>query len=143
MLFGCSLMKYLSGGWSIARRIEDERGANALFEGTGMFTATGGDALAYLETGTLTLNGTAHVAERRYLWTFPAPSRAMVAFGDGRPFHAVTLEGHGATARHLCPPDTYEGAYAFDGADAWRQDWVVRGPRKRYRSETRYRRLHP
>ena len=142
-LFGLSLRDYVAGIWRIARQIDDRRAETVgAFRGEGRFDAQGSGAYLYRESGILSVNGVQFPAARNYRWIF-TDGGADIAFADGRPFHRLQPEGHGATALHDCPPDLYRVRYAFETPDRWRQAWTVSGPRKDYTSESVFTRLHP
>jgi hypothetical protein len=63
-----------------------------------------------------------------------------VRFADGRPFHRLDLSGGRCAVAHPCGPDVYEGEYALLGPDAFDVAWTIRGPGKRQRIASRYRR---
>ncbi|MBV2361252.1 trigger factor [Thalassococcus sp. CAU 1522] len=122
------------GTWTLSRDLDHADGTRARFDGRAVWTAQEDGAL-YVETGTLTLAmGGAFAAERRYLWD----ADLGVWFDDGRFFHTVPRGG--GTARHWCDPDQYDVAYDFATWPDWTAVWTVKGPRKDYRSTTRYRR---
>lgn len=126
------------GRWAIERQIDDRRAGQAgRFTGLAEITPTAGGAL-YHETGVLDFGGAQFAAERRYLWA-EGPEGIAVRFADGRAFHAFSPAGQPA-AQHWCDPDDYRVAYDFAAWPEWRAVWEVRGPRKDYRMESRYRR---
>lgn len=127
------------GVWQLDRRIEDRAaGAEMSLSGTAEFRADGSGRLAYAEAGDLVLPG-GHVlwAERHYSWQFGAEGVA-VAFDDGRPFHDFVPEGEVEGSPHPCGADLYRVHYDFTAWPVWRAIWEVSGPRKSYRSESRY-----
>ena len=126
------------GNWKIAREITDFRILESgKLEGQAEFKTT--DAgLYYHERGTLHFAGGAPVlAERSYLWLFDK-SEVHVAYADGAPFHSFELKGAPDASPHLCGEDTYKGMYSFVAFPQWQVTWTVEGPRKNYRSVTRY-----
>ena len=139
-LFGLSLRAYLAGTWRIERNIDDRRTAlPQSFTGEAVFE---GDAdCRYREEGTLRIGDRIIRASQSHRWAF-ADNHADVSFADGRPFHRVTLDDHGADAIHDCPPDLYRVSYHFETPDRWRQRWHVTGPRKDYTLESVFTRLH-
>lgn len=121
----------LVGAWAIVRRIEDRRGPDGRFAGTGVFSPDG-DGLIWRESGVLTIGAAAPFrAAQRHLWRFAAGGGVTVLFADGRAFHGFDPDA--PEAEHDCPPDLYRVAYAFDPPDRWRATWRVTGPRKNYR----------
>ena len=128
------------GEWQITREITDFRILEAgTLEGLARFTPA--DAgLLYHERGTLRFaGGVPLVAERSYLWRF-TDTDVFVAYADGAPFHSFPLEGGPEATPHLCGEDMYRGTYSFVGFPDWQVTWTVKGPRKDYRSVTRYTR---
>ncbi|MBT8410431.1 MAG: hypothetical protein KJP02_01365 [Octadecabacter sp.] len=126
------------GAYRVARQIDDYRaGQVATFEGTAEISASARGAI-YREAGQLQMaQGAAFRAERVYLWAVQGP-RIAVFFEDGRPFHDFDPRAGGATTEHLCGQDWYRGGYNVSGWPDWQVTWEVTGPRKDYRSVTRY-----
>lgn len=121
-----------AGTWDVQRQIIPDQGQHGQFSGNAMWTAQG-DALAYAETGTLTLDGARPMhAERCYLWT----PELDIFFDDGRFFHRVPAQG--GEAEHWCDPDTYRVHYDFGAWPVFRTRWRVDGPRKGYVMTTTY-----
>lgn len=128
------------GEWQITREITDFRILEAgTLEGMATFTPTEA-GLRYFERGTLSFAGGAPlVAERSYLWSF-TETEVFVAYADGAPFHSFARAGGPEATPHLCGEDLYHGTYSFVGFPDWQVTWTVKGPRKDYRSITRYAR---
>jgi len=130
------------GHWQLERRITDRAaGAEMSLSGTAEFAPAGPEdvaRLAYVEEGELVMPG-GHVlrAERRYTWVF-GPGGVVVLFDDGRPFHDFVPEGRAEGTPHPCGEDLYQVDYDFSAWPVWRATWEVSGPRKAYRSESRY-----
>jgi len=121
------------GRWTITRSIVPKEGPSGCFEGHGLWSEDG-DGLAYVETGTLFLDGTPPMqAERRYHWA----SDLSVYFDDGRFFHLVPPTG--GRTQHWCDPDTYKVDYDFANWPVFTVTWQVRGPRKSYQMTSLYR----
>ena len=129
------------GEWQLDRLIADRTGAQSgTFKGQADFRATGDDTLAYDETGLLTLDhGPVLTATRRYVCVFEGP-RVLVAFEDGRAFHAFTPQGHAAGTDHPCADDFYTVRYDFTAWPRWTASWTVKGPRKDYVATSVYER---
>ena len=128
------------GEWRITREIIDFRmRESGRLEGLARFTPEG-EGLRYFESGTLSFaGGTPIRAERGYLWHF-TKSEVQVAYADGAPFHSFSRTGGPGATSHLCGEDMYRGTYVFSGFPEWQVTWSVNGPRKDYRSVTRYTR---
>lgn len=123
-----------AGTWQVSRQIVQKDGPRATFTGQAVWTPEG-DGLAYVETGTLEIEGQgAFTADRRYFWD----RDLQVFFDDGRFFHQVPPEG-GETG-HWCDPDQYDVSYDFADWPAFVTIWQVRGPRKSYRMRTDFSR---
>lgn len=124
------------GVWTMDRRITDTRGGpNGLFYGIATFNPKGA-GLAYVETGTLLLEGqAAFKAERRYQWSF-TDDKISINFQDGRAFHS--FDPAAPAASHWCDPDTYHVKYNFDAWPVWQSTWSVSGPQKAYQMITQY-----
>jgi hypothetical protein len=130
-----------TGPWAIERDITDlATGATGHLTGRAVFGLSPA-GLAYHETGTLVVAGTAMTANRSYLWR-EAAGRIEVAFEDGRPFHTFSADDPTPEATHDCPPDLYRVRYDFTAWPRWQAEWRVRGPRKHYLLLTRFTRPH-
>ena len=127
-----------AGSWRITRQITDMRILESgTLEGEATFTPMEG-GLHYREEGSLIFAGSAPVkAERSYQWTF-FDDAVHVAYADGSPFHSFPLTGGADATPHLCGQDMYRGTYSFVRFPDWQVTWSVTGPRKNYRSVTRY-----
>jgi len=135
------LCAFLRGAWRLERELNDRRAATqGRLDGRAVF-APEGSGLRYREEGTLTYGTYRGAFFRTYLYRFPGPTRAEVAFEDGRPFHDLDLSRGTWRASHRCGGDLYEGCFTLDGADSWRAIWRVTGPRKTLVLSSRFRRL--
>ncbi|MFT3973878.1 MAG: DUF6314 family protein [Amaricoccus sp.] len=132
-------LRAFEGRWRIERDIEDVKaGRTGRFAGEAVFAPVL-DGLAYVETGTLTLQGAAPMAaSRRYLWRAGGPGTIEVLFEDGRFFHRIDAEEPTSGAVHACAPDLYRVRYDFRGWPRWLAEWRVSGPRKDYAMVSRY-----
>lgn len=120
------------GRWRIRRQIVPEKGAEASFEGHGIWSPEG-SGLAYAEQGLLRLPDAPPMqAERRYFWQ----PDLCIFFDDGRFFHQVPAMG--GRADHWCDPDHYAVDYDFSRWPDFVVTWAVRGPRKAYRMQSRF-----
>ncbi len=128
------------GRWRIAREITDFRILESgTLEGEATFIQAEGK-LNYSERGTLRFAGGAPVlAERRYRWVFDEDN-VHVTHDDDTPFHSFSRVGAPVATPHLCGDDMYRGTYSFVRFPDWQVTWTVKGPRKNYRSVTRYAR---
>ncbi|WP_372425159.1 DUF6314 family protein [Salinarimonas chemoclinalis] len=137
-----ALLAGLAGDWVIDRVVE----GLATLHGSARFAPTRAGALAYAESGTLTLAGGGRLrAERRYV--FRAASGGFDVLFDETPerlFHSILPVPQGdalvGRAAHLCGADTYESTYRFEPDGGMRIVHRVRGPAKDYVSRTAYRR---
>ncbi len=131
------VMDDFEGRWSLERRIIHREGPEARFVGEAVWLRVGA-VLEYTEIGNLQIAGTPPIrATRRYTW-HPDLS---VTFEDGRYFHTVPATG-GRTA-HWCDPDQYDVIYDFGEWPHFRTEWVVEGPRKKYRMISQFQPLSP
>jgi len=126
----------LEGAWRLCRTVEDLRaGVTGRLEGRSVWRPDG-IGLRQQEDGVLRYGASPPMPARRvYLWR-ETDAGLAVHFDDGRPFHAIAAGR--STARHLCPPDTYDVTYAFGDWPRWRQTWRVTGPRKDAVVESRF-----
>ncbi len=123
-----------AGTWLLEREIAHADGTRATFRGDAVFRQEGPGVLRYEEEGQLHLpTGQTMRATRAYRWE----EGLMVFFEDGRPFHQIPTAG--GSARHLCPPDTYDVNYDFSDWPRWQAIWDVTGPKKAYNMISRYR----
>jgi hypothetical protein len=88
-----------------------------------------------------------HPFSNRYRWSLnlDVPSIGLAHLRQGAPVQLVEFTGVEATedtltanAAHQCAPDRYDAVIKLVGHDVLLQ-WAIRGPRKDYRLETRYR----
>ncbi|MDQ0471101.1 DUF6314 family protein [Labrys wisconsinensis] len=125
------------GTWHVRRRIVDlPTGEVTQFEGTARISPDRFD-----ERGILRRAGGTFAAQRTYRLAFGSGS-VEVRFEDGRPFIALTSESS-QRLEHVCGDDHYRGRFLFAGDGRWMEAWSVRGPRKTYRSVSRYRSTAP
>ncbi|MEL6583181.1 MAG: DUF6314 family protein [Pseudomonadota bacterium] len=137
------VMRRFAGEWHLRRDITDlDSRWQGRLVGKAWFFRTGDlERLDYLEEGLLTFAGLKEVtATRRYIWRFPSRDRIDVSFEDDRPFHSFNPLLPEDTADHVCAADLYEVRYLFHDEAHWTAEWRVEGPRKDYRTVTRYRR---
>lgn len=134
-------LRAFAGRWRIERAIEDVAAGRAgRFAGEAVFAPVP-EGLAYVETGTLSLEGVAPMAaSRRYLWRDAGSGTIDVMFADGRFFHRIDAEEPTSGALHDCAPDVYRVRYDFRGWPRWVAEWRVSGPRKDYAMVSRYAR---
>jgi hypothetical protein len=131
----------LVGHWLVERHIHDLDSAwTGRFDGRAHFAPVPG-GLAYREDGVLQMGGLAMNAWQVWRWEFPTEAEAAVFFEDGRPFHRFDPRARRPEASVVFEPDRYDIAYEFAGPDEWLCEWRVEGPRKDYRTVTRYRRV--
>ena len=137
------LRAFLEGAWRVLRTVEDRgSGMQGGFIGCGSFVPDAA-GLGYAEDGVLRLTAYLGRASRRYLYRFPAPHRALVAFEDGRPFHALDLSRGAWAVTHACGKDTYRATFRVLGGDGWSSRWHIAGPRKDHLVTSHYRRESP
>lgn len=126
------------GEWRLERTIEDARsGTGGTFSGRARFTPAP-QGLRYREEGSLRLGAAPPLAAARdYCWREDGDG-ICVHFADGRFFHRLRPGDAAPADEHDCPPDLYRVRYDFTAWPVWRAEWIVSGPRKDYRLESRY-----
>ena len=129
------LSKAMCGRWSVSRIIFDRRGmGRMLFEGIATI-----DEARFEERGDMHIAGQRSEGSRTYHLQF-SDGQVFVQFPDGRDF--IRLDERPIQhVHHLCGSDTYRGRFLFLSPDAWGEAWHVTGPRKDYKSISRYTRL--
>jgi uncharacterized protein DUF6314 len=134
-------LQAFAGLWAIDRAIEDLRsGRCGRLTGRAEFRAVP-EGLAYREEGMLVLGqGAPMAATREYLWRDGGAGTIEVRFEDGRLFHRFCADEPEPAAEHDCPPDRYHVRYDFARWPRWQAEWRVNGPRKDYRTVTRFAR---
>ena len=132
------LKPFFQGPWNLKGSIEDwHAGQRRRLDGAAVF-APERQGLVYRERGVLRLGAFTGPAERVYHYSFPAPGRADVAFGDGRPFHTLDLSYGRWTVAHRCRDDLFRGSFEVEGRDYWTVVWRVSGPCKDHVLSGRY-----
>jgi hypothetical protein len=131
------LRAYLLGTWEVTRTLHDADLGAGRFDGRATFTAAG-DGIAWQEAGRMRV-GRYDGPARRELRIVPAGRGWEVRFADGRPFHALDLEGADACRlEHPCGADRYTGEFSVVGPDEFTIRWRVSGPRKAQALTGRY-----
>lgn len=131
------LRAYLLGTWEVTRALRDADLGEGRFDGIAAFTAAG-VGIAWQEAGRMRLGRYDGPASRE-LRIVPAARGWEVRFADGRPFHALDLDGADACAlEHPCGEDRYTGEFSVGGPDAFEIRWRVSGPRKAQALTGRY-----
>lgn len=123
----------LIGSWHVSRRIVP-------FNGGPIWTFGGRaeiDARGFVEDGAMSTAGATIAAGRRYLLHRDRTGAALIHKHDGSFFAALGRDPVQVVS-HLCGDDTYRGRFLFLDADRWVEIWRMRGPRKHYRSVSRY-----
>jgi hypothetical protein len=138
----------LVGAWTLRRDIQPE---GAFLHGEAVFVPDGEGALAYRESGVLTLaDGGEFSAYREYLYRVSGDS-VLVEFADGpdvgkrfvRMKFLPADRGLQASDIHLCGGDTYQVTYRILGPATFEVSIKVRGPAKAYELVSRYSRSLP
>lgn len=138
-------MQHLCGPWILRRDIQPGGGH---LHGDAVFAAVGEGALAYRESGLLSLrDGSELSAYRQYLYRLNE-DRIVVEFADGPDIgkrflilsFSRTVRGLEAIDVHICGYDTYHATYRILGPAAFEVIIVVHGPAKAYELVSRYSR---
>jgi hypothetical protein len=145
-----STVDYLSGDWTVIRRISDHRtGQVGSFHGMASFQpaaetspveARFGPTLAYTESGELRLGGHRGPARRSMLVLDAGDGAADIRFADGREFYRLDLRTGSCAAAHPCRADQYHVTVMRLSADSYAETWRVTGPSKDYELHTTYTR---
>ena len=132
----------LIGEWKLNRTITP----GGTFEGTAVFEKKSDTVLEYTEIGVLKTDaGYESEAKRSYEWRLEGGD-IVIYFNDGatkgQRFHALNFtEGADAAADHWCDPDQYDSEYSFaDMPNGFTAKHDVKGPRKDYRTLSKYTR---
>ena len=130
----------LRGGWRFERNIAGHGRMNGCAE----FAQMSDEDLSYAENGVHELPGGEKLGFfQKYIYRLNE-GNLLAYFADLRPFHALCLYPDGgilkAAAMHLCGADQYRGEYIFHDNNNFLLKWDVKGPKKNYVIETRYKR---
>ncbi|KQZ82862.1 hypothetical protein ASD64_07960 [Mesorhizobium sp. Root157] len=129
------LPRDFTGKWQVRRTVIDHFNRQR-HDFTGLTTITG---TSIVERGELQIGDAAIEASRTYQLTMD-DGGVIVRFATGLEFVRLDLAAC-QTVHHCCGADMYRGRFLFQNRNCWSEFWRVRGPRKRYVSLTRYRRL--
>ncbi|MBJ2120386.1 hypothetical protein I6N91_05270 [Arthrobacter sp. MSA 4-2] len=139
------LRSYLLGTWRVRRSLVNRADSTVgSFTGTLTFrpVSDGGPGLSWREEGTVHWPGVrpsagrpvppfTGPASRQYLLVPGGPAAPWeVLFGDGRPFHRLSLTAGSWRDEHWCSPDTYRVEYTALAQDGLKYEWDVTGPAK-------------
>ena len=142
---GVQILQNLRGAWMLRRDIEL---GGAQLHGDAVFARFGEGALAYRESGILTLaDGRVFSACRQYRYRLSEDS-VVVEFADGphigTQFLSVSFSrtdtGLEASGVYACGDDTYHATYRILGPAAFEVVIMVQGPAKAYELVSRYSR---
>lgn len=145
MTASAQILRNLRGAWILHRDIQPD---GARLFGEAVFTPVGEDALAYRETGVLTLaDGQEFSAYRQYRYCLREGS-VIVDFADGpevgKQFLSLRFfqpdSWFEASDVHACGNDSYHATYKIFDAGAFETVITVRGPAKAYQLVSRYSR---
>lgn len=130
----CALEAF-EGTWLVRRRIIDAlTGTVSQINGTASITRD------RFEEDSLLRHGAGEFAARRVYELDWGERNLAIRFSDGRPF--VTLAATNTQyVEHRCGDDLYRGLFLFADCQRWNETWTVIGPRKNYRSFSRYLRM--
>lgn len=142
---GEQILQHLRGAWTLRRDIQP---GGARLYGDAVFAPSGEGALAYRESGILTLaDGGEFSAYRQYLYRSSGDS-VVVEFADGpdvgRQFLSLRFSPTDgvleASDVHACRDDAYHATYRILGPAAFEVVITVQGPAKAYELVSRYSR---
>jgi hypothetical protein len=142
---GVQILQNLRGAWMLRRDIEP---GGAQLHGDAVFARFGEGALAYRESGILTLaDGRVFSACRQYRYRLSEDS-VVVEFADGPHIGTQFLSlsfsrtdtGLEASGVYACGDDTYHATYRILGPAAFEVVIMVQGPAKAYELVSRYSR---
>lgn len=123
------------GQWSVSRIIFDRLGkGRVIFAGMAVVDGNG-----FFEQGETQIGEFRAPSSRAYQLHFDRHS-VMAKFPDGRDFIRIDAKAS-QRFHHDCGDDVYRGRLFFTSRDRWVEVWQVTGPRKNYRSITRYNRV--
>jgi hypothetical protein len=132
---GRLLPRDFAGKWQVRRIVIDHLNRTRHdFTGSATITTT-----SIVEQGELQIGKTAIEASRAYQLAMNDDG-IVASFPTGREFIRLGLANR-QTVHHHCGADSYSGRFFFRNQAWWAEFWRVSGPRKRYSSLTRYRRL--
>jgi hypothetical protein len=143
---GVHILRHFCGPWILRREIEP---GGAHLHGDAVFAPVGEGALAYRESGILTLaDGREFSAYRQYRYCL-SHDRIVVEFADGpdigKQFLSLSFSrtdrGLEASDVHTCGDDTYHATYKIPGPASFEVIIMVRGPAKAYELVSRYSRV--
>jgi hypothetical protein len=128
-------LRDFTGKWQVRRLVVDHLNRTRHdFAGSATITET-----SIVEQGELRIAENTVEASRTYQLSMDGDC-VVVSFPTRQEFVRLGLVGR-QFVRHHCGADTYSGRFLFRDRDCWAEFWRVSGPRKRYASLTRYRRL--
>lgn len=145
MTVGAQILQDLRGAWILRR---DIRPGVAHLHGDAVFAPAGEGALAYRESGILTLaNGGEFSSYRQYLYRSSGDC-VVVEFADGpdigKQFLSLRFSRTDSVVEasdvHICGDDIYHATYSILGPTAFEVIITVQGPAKAYELVSRYRR---
>lgn len=122
------------GNWIVHRKIIDYRDRRTLiFVGSAIIIESAFDEHGQFKTAGTRLDSGRHYKLRM------EDGYVSVSFPNGSHFVRLAFQPSQRVS-HSCGEDSYQGRVVVRGPDQWAEVWSVKGPRKRYRSVTHYRR---
>ena len=129
--------KNFIGKWSIVRRITDYQfNQERIFLGEAEICRED-QRFVYREWGNLKLDNNKSIfATQSYIWIPKSSAVFKILFKDGCYFHTLNLrkasDKSQYTTEYFCKSDLYQVQYDFAQFPAWRSNWRVTGPQKKY-----------
>jgi hypothetical protein len=126
----------IASTWRVGRVVIDRLHLGRVtFEGLATISADD-----FVEHGRTMFRGHLSQSRRRYRLRTSGDC-VVVQFPDGREFIEISRQPM-QRVRHQCGDDAYLGQFMFLTPNVWYEAWSVSGPRKSYRSLSKYTRIH-
>jgi len=143
-----AMRTFVRGDWQLAKSMSYQLGGvTSTFAGRATFDVlrhADRELLTYYEEGSVTMDGVAFTAHKRYLWDCSgehvsvyfdeATDRSPESIVNGmRFFHEIRLDGDDSQPvrfEHNCEPDFYQGQLQLASPDTFSIAWRITGPRK-------------
>jgi Family of unknown function (DUF6314) len=143
------IFSQLIGTWVLQRKIFDRFG-DSQFVGECSFVKTSDTQILCEEKGVLTYNGYQSEASRQYIYELQG-SKIVILYNDshrsGDPLHELNFvakdDNYVAHHCHQCGQDMYDLKFEISSHGHILMDYVVKGPHKDYKMESRLTKIIP